>query len=242
MGQADLTATRVLFDMPDEIARLPRDKRGYPVPAFAAIVDGQPDFRVVKPGFWINCIKRNRCWICGNPMGSRKWFVIGPMCCVNRVSSEPPSHRGCAIFAAKNCPFLTRPMAKRNERGLPADKIDPPGFHIARNPGATAVWETETYKVFDAGNGYLVEIGRPKDVTFWREGRKATRAEVLESVKTGLPYLAEMAEQDGPEGMQALVACVEKFRREILERFTAPPPDLAGVELLKGKFSLHETR
>lgn len=231
---SQLSATRQLFDMPEEINRLPRDERGFPVPAFAAWIDGKPDFRIVRPEHWAACVKQNVCWICGNPMFRRRFFVIGPMCCINRVSSEPPSHRGCAIFAAKNCPFLTKPMAKRNERGLEGRTLaETAGIAIERNPGCMAVWEAETYKIFNAGNGYLIEVGKPKGVTFWREGRMATREEVLESVRGGVPYLIEMAEKDGPEAMNALVEAVNRFKAEILNRYTLPPPILKNVNIME---------
>jgi hypothetical protein len=42
---------RELKGMIDEIRNLPRDKRGFPVPKFVAFIDGEPDFRVIAPGF-----------------------------------------------------------------------------------------------------------------------------------------------------------------------------------------------
>jgi hypothetical protein len=117
------------------------------------------------------------------------------MCCINHVSSEPPSHRGCAEFAAKNCPFLTRPLAKRNDRDLPEHK-EQPGIAIDRNPGVCAVWEASSYRVVHVGNGYLIHIGPCEGVSFWREGRPATRAEVTESVNSGCDILIDMAMKD----------------------------------------------
>ena len=105
---------RLFVDMPDRIARLPVDARGFPVPEFAMWYNGVPDFRVIKPGYVRKCIIKNNCWICGERLGVRKAFVIGPMCCINRISAEPPSHRDCALFAAKNCPFLSMPLARRS--------------------------------------------------------------------------------------------------------------------------------
>jgi hypothetical protein len=37
-----------------------------------------------------------------------RWsFVVGPMCGINRNSAEPPSHKECAQWSARNCPFLS---------------------------------------------------------------------------------------------------------------------------------------
>ena len=43
-----------------------------------------------------------------------------------------------------------------------------------------------------------------------REGRDATRQEVLTSMKEGLPALVDEAKQDGVEGLQALQVATAK--------------------------------
>lgn len=214
--------TRELIDLPDTMEKLPRDKRGFPVPAFVEWIDGQPDFRVIKHNWLPQCVKRNLCWVCGCKLGSRYWFVAGPMCTVTRTVSEPPSHRTCAEFAVKNCPFLTTPAAKRNERNLPENFVEAPGIHIPRNPGVAAVWETKSYTVFrpHAGApGFLLTMGDPVDVVYWREGRHATRDEVLASINGGLPRLTDMAVADGPEAVEAFLATVQNFRLDVLDKF-----------------------
>jgi hypothetical protein len=78
--------------MPDRVARLPR-ARGYPAPWFVAWVEGKPEFRVVREGGVVEAARADRCWICGQRLGRYRAYAIGPMCAVNRTSSEPPSHR-----------------------------------------------------------------------------------------------------------------------------------------------------
>lgn len=217
-----MNVSRQLFDMPDSIARLPRDDRGFPIPEFAAWGDdGKPDFRVIKPRWREVCHTQKRCWICGGGMGSRKWFVLGPMCAVTRTTSEPPCHKLCAEFAAKNCPFLATPMARRNDRDL--DEKYPersaPGKPIDRNPGVCVIWETRSYKPFDAGNGWLIEVGDPENVTAWRERRRATRAELLESINSGMPALQREAEAEGVEACKHLLIVAGKFQANVLDRY-----------------------
>lgn len=191
--------------MPRSIAKLHRDSRGYPVPWFVAWVNGLPEFRCVAPGKIEAAIQRRLCWVCGEPLASSFAFVIGPMCAVNRVSSEPPSHKECAVFSAKACPFLSKPKAQRREANLPDG--DCAGFGIKRNPGVTLLWIARTYSLFDDGNGgILFKIPDPEQVLWYSEGRKATRAEILESIDTGLPILREMAEAQGAEAITALEA------------------------------------
>lgn len=221
--------SRQLFDLPPEMAALPIDKRGYPVPEFVAWIKGEPDFRVIKPGWWQACVKTKgkksfarRCWLCGGGMGGRYWFVTGPMCTVTRTTSEPPCHRLCAEFAVKNCPFMTKPLAKRNERDLPEDTTDPGGIFITRNPGVTAIWETRSFEIFKDGNGApLISMGPPDALTFWREGRLATRAEVAHSIETGLPALADAAKAQGPAAQFELARIMDEYRDKILPIFKA---------------------
>lgn len=213
------TVTRQLFDLPDEMKHLPIDKRGYPVPKFVNWQDGEPDFRVIKPGWWAQCVGQKLCWLCGGHMGSRLFFVIGPMCSITRTTTEPPCHRGCAMFAIKNCPFLTKPLAKRNDRDLPEERYVA-GEMISRNPGVTCLWEARDYKTFKDNNGmYLIEVGDPVGVSFWREGRRAEKAEALHSIETGLPILQEIAAKQGSRAELELAVMVRNYYNSIFARF-----------------------
>jgi hypothetical protein len=201
---------------PGRIARLPHDKHGRPVPWFVAWIDGAPDFRIVKPGGVAAAVALRLCWVCGVKFQRQEHraFTIGPMCTVNRTSSEPPAHAECAEWSALNCPFLTRPSMVRRERHLPEGSTPPAGIMLARNPGVTAVWTTRyntwsTFQVRDgkggARGGVLFDIGPPEWVEWFAEGRKATRPEVLASIRSGTPTLAGLAEeQDGEAGLDRL--------------------------------------
>lgn len=191
-------------EMPERIKKLRLNGEGYPVPWFVAWVDGKPEFRLIGPGKFEEALRFERCWICGGPMGAYKAFVIGPMCAINRVSSEPPSHVECATYAAQVCPFLANPSRQRREGNLPKESRDPAGIALARNPGVALVWVTKSFKVFDAGNGPLIDVGEPTETLWYAHGRKATYHEVTASIATGLPHLVELANQDGPEAVKEL--------------------------------------
>lgn len=183
-----------LPDPPARIARLPRDHAGRPVPWFVAWIDGAPDFRVVRADGIADAVRFRTCWLCGDPLGANATFVIGPMCSINRVSPEPPSHRDCADYAARACPFLTRPQMRRRTTDLPEDTVDPGGIMIVRNPGVALVWTSRTWRL-DRQHG-IFDVGNPTDVRWYAEGRPATRAEVLASIDSGLPLLRAEAEKD----------------------------------------------
>jgi hypothetical protein len=198
--------------LPDRIARLPKDERGYPIPWFVAWMkdgepcadgEGEPDFRVIGPRKIWTAWSHGRCWICGVALGVHRVYAIGPMCVVNRVTSEPPSHRDCAEFAAKACPFLTRPRQKRDRKDLPEDR-SVAGIHVERNPGAVALYETRKATPFRAGDGFLFRLGPPERIDWWAQGRTATRAEIEASIESGYPLLEEVARKDGAEALRAL--------------------------------------
>jgi hypothetical protein len=94
----------------------------------------------------------------------------------------------------------------RRDRHKPAEATNPAGIMITRNPGVALVWVTG-YKSWtqrsDGRGATLFNVGEPREALWFARGREATRDEVLDSIDSGLPILAEMAEQDGPE------ACAE---------------------------------
>lgn len=203
-----MTSTNVyrqdLSSIPQRLLSRPVE-RGYPVPWFAAQVDGKYDFRVVDAPKIQLATRKRLCWICGQKLGAYLAFPIGPMCAVNRTISEPPSHRECAEWSIKACPFLAQRQDYRRESHMPKGIKEPAGFGLKRQPGATCLWITKSFEPFSDGRGgVLFELGEPTEVLWFKEGRSATRAEVLESIDSGYPHLLELAKLDGEEGIREL--------------------------------------
>ena len=133
---------------------------------------GRPEFRMMDGDKWSLCVRAKLCWVCGEPLGAFKAFVLGPMCCVNSVTAEPPSHLECADWSIRGCPFLSRPkMVRREDELTEENKANVAGIMIERNPGIMAIWITKTYKPFKAPNGYLINVGEPSSVHWFTEGR-----------------------------------------------------------------------
>ena len=210
-----------ISSMPDRIRRLPVSPTGYPVPWFVEWFkdgascksgEGIPDFRIVDSRKMIKALRQHQCWVCGDAMGVHKCFVIGPMCAVNRVNAEPPTHRDCAIWSARNCPFLSKPNMVRNENGMNDENgkpvFDPPAGHgLKRNPGVACVWNTKSYQIFrphDGNDGILFSLGKPIEVLWLASGRQATRQEVMASIESGYPELLTVAKSEGPDAVAAL--------------------------------------
>jgi hypothetical protein len=187
-------------EIPKRMQHLPLTAAGHPIPFFVAYVNGKPDFRVMDADAFETSMNRRACWLCGRRItGVTAAFVIGPMCAVNRISAEPPSHVDCALYAARACPFLSNPEKVRRDSHMPENVGTAAGIGISRNPGVALVWVTRHFAVVEDGNGYLFQIGEPTR-TFWlARGRDATREEVMASIDSGLPILQEMARDEGPD-------------------------------------------
>lgn len=206
---------KVRADLPpltERLKKLPVDERGYPVPFFVAWPDGKPEFRMADPVKWKLCYRDRLCWVCGERLGRFMAFTIGPMCLINRTTADPPAHVECAEWSVKGCPFLSKPqMVRREDEFTEANGVEPAGLMIKRNPGVTAIYITRSYKLFPDGTGRaLIKIGDPITVTWWKEGRTATRAEVDSAIETGLPFLKEQCrDQDD-------LTALDKYTKESL--------------------------
>lgn len=198
-----------LPELPDRIKALPVGPNGYPVPFFVASRHGKPDFRLADPLKLIRCVRENLCWVCGQKLGKFKSFVVGPMCTMNSISAEPPSHLECAEFSCKACPYLAKPnMERRREKdgSYPGENTIGQVLH---KPGAMAVWTVDrAYKPQGQVDGsVLFHVPEPVSLTWWTEGRLATRAEVLDAFEVS--YQRLMADGD-THGIEEVIRLREK--------------------------------
>jgi hypothetical protein len=214
--------------LPERMRALPVE-RGFPVPWFVGWIDGKPEFRSMDAEKFVTAVRSKLCWVCGQRMGVNVVFVAGPMCGINRTSSEPPSHADCAVWSAINCPFLSNPRMVRREDEVSNNqktREGSAGIAITRNPGVTMLWYTRSFEVFPDGlnKGYLCHMGEPEKVEWYANGRTATRAEVQESIDTGLPILESLAKQQS-RGLDALKRYVDRFQKYL-------PKEPVSVEVL----------
>jgi hypothetical protein len=204
--------------LPIRMQSLAVDERGYVVPWFVKWIDGKPEFRMMDRSKFFRAIKEKLCWVCGQRLGVYLCFVAGPMCGINRTSSEPPSHVECAYWSARNCPFLSNPDAVRREDEVTIQaRENVAGIGLMRNPGVTMLWTTRNYETIKVDNGYLITMGEPDKVKWLRCGKPATREHVLESIESGLPNLEALArQQEG--GMEALARYRQRFEKWVPTR------------------------
>lgn len=203
---------RGLPPLPKRFVKLPIDHRGYPVPWFVTWIDGKPDFRVSNAEKRVQAANKRLCWLCGEPVGRYLAFVIGPMCAVNRNTSEPGCHRDCAEFAVQACPFMILPDAQYRTAHLPADGQQLP-HGLPGNPGAACIWITETFKPYRVEDSWLIRVGPPVETLWYAMGKPATRQQILDCFDARLHFLSDIAKEQGPEAESALAAMVANTMR-----------------------------
>lgn len=208
---------RPRFDVPmcDRIKALPRDRRGWPIPWFVMWIEGEPHFPTIDTRKMVIAYRQQRCWICGQSLGRWKTFVVGPMCCLNRISAEPPCHDDCAQYAVKVCPFMVNPRMGRIPDTKRPDGTTISDMHDPRNPGVMATYHARDFKPTTDGGGHpLFAMGAPVGgVTWWTKGRAATRAEVEEALREGGERLrAGAIKYDGgtPEALAEVDRCIKR--------------------------------
>jgi len=156
--------------MPSMIAALPKDERGFPVPFFAPIRMGQPEFSMSDQLKLRRAIREQLCWVCGMPLIGKMAFVGGPLSVENRIFSDAPSHVECAEYAVQVCPFLAMPnYVKRACK----DGIALPG-QVDHKPDRVAVYVTDGYKLVMMGDSphRLFRANPTAAITWWKDGVK----------------------------------------------------------------------
>lgn len=219
--------------IPIRMRARPVDQRGYCVPWFVLRTGFDTwDFRIVQPRKILQAINQRICWLCGESLsltamgeyiGDSMTFVIGPMCVVNRTTSEPPCHRECAEFAVRACPFLSLPKAQYRDANLPEGCTEPAGMGLMHNPTVCVTWTTRGFTIQPASNGGVLFrlFTEPDRVQFWHKGQLATRRQVCEGMLIGLPHIYAVAEREGE---------LPEFRRYFQDALRFLPAAAPGEE------------
>lgn len=157
--------------VPERLARRPRDARGYPV-LFTSHVreDGTPDFRVSDPDRVLEAAQRRLCGVCGERLGYWIVFLSGPQGCANRCFADPPMHPECAEFSVAVCPYLAtraeRSAAMQREHGAGFQAMDPTA--VRDKPTKLGLFTTRDYTTIPNGDFFLFRAATAKSIE-WRE-------------------------------------------------------------------------
>jgi hypothetical protein len=116
---------RLKADMPERIAKLPKEERGYPITYIAAFIDGKPDLGIQDYAKVLSCVREWRCHVCGEKMGKLGYFIAYDPVPKRPRFLDPAIHKECALYSLKVCPYLANPSAKhRSSKMLPTDQTD----------------------------------------------------------------------------------------------------------------------
>lgn len=110
--------------IPKELAHLPIDERGYPIPYFAAIVDGKHDFRLLDARKQQRATEGKLCAVCGRKLPKDFcYFISGVLGLTNQVSTDPAMHRTCAEFSLRACPHMYFQKAERRDTNVDITEV-----------------------------------------------------------------------------------------------------------------------
>lgn len=112
--------------LPALMADLPKDRRGFPIPAIVARDNaGGPLFTINNDETVSRFLSESRCGVCGNELEyGDLWWVGGPLSAfhLNGCYRDGPMHCECSTYALQVCPHLAAPLYTKSLGALPAMK------------------------------------------------------------------------------------------------------------------------
>jgi hypothetical protein len=155
--------------LPPRMAKLARDKRGYPIPYSTLILpDGTPDFAAANEPIRLKCIFDHLCPICGDKLDYWVYFIGGPKSHESRVFFDPGMHEECARYSAAVCPFI-RNEGMRYRKVTPAQTAD--GIVHVRHPTESdvrpdkmGIFVTRKYEAVRSKAGLYIKASPWKNV------------------------------------------------------------------------------
>jgi hypothetical protein len=183
--------------VPERIARLPHDRRGYPIPwNVVTVEDGTPFFTINDDRRHWRALRENLCPICGEHLRGERWFTGGPRSAFDEHGwyLDLPGHHECVTFALATCPYLASPKYLGRIDVPDATKL-PPELRILIDE--TVIPERPDVFVTVASNrvemqerGLLFPYVRPKRPylahEYWRHGRQIEVEEALPFLRAAL--------------------------------------------------------
>ena len=176
--------------MPERIAALDRDHRGYPIP-FVVFreLDGRPDFVVNDATRTWQAALEELCHICGQELETRQpWFGGGPGNALLNgdvaVYIDGPAHHDCLRYALQACPHLAGQLLKPVQLQAVTQRLAGQGVRTVDNTviaGVPAVFvavQAHVYRADRRGDHLVYEVLKPfRKVEYWAKGELLPRDE-----------------------------------------------------------------
>jgi hypothetical protein len=188
--------------VPERIAKLPKDPRGYPIPwNVLRGDDGTPFFTVNDDRKHWQALRCGLCPICGERLGRWRWWVGGPRSAFDPAGCylDLPGHHECIQFSLATCPYLAMPkylgrVDVVHPEKLPVAPIFLDETMIPERPEVFVAVAGDTIEARD--RGVLLPYTRPArphvDYEYWRHGKQITIGEAQ-------PYLLAVLGEDWNE-------------------------------------------
>lgn len=184
------------MNVPDRIARLPKDRRGFPIPwNVLKADDGTPFFIVNDDTRHWKALRLVLCPICGERLGRWQWIVGGPGSAFdpNGWYIDLPMHHECVTFALSTCPYLAAPHYQRCTDYIREREKLPPQARILIDETVDPVRPelfvaVATSKIHIKPNGIALPYVRPvrpaMAYEFWQHGKRLEVAEALPMLRS----------------------------------------------------------
>lgn len=182
--------------IPDLMRHLPRDKRGYPIPANVQIdPDGTPHFALNPEEIRQKLFKEDRCSICGGKLLRGRWMIGGPASAFHPDGAyqDPPVHHECGHYALQVCPYLampsyTKPVSTKTmaNRDVPSVSIviDPTLIKNRPDPFVMVMYVGQTFSYDFPGHVRTIRPKRPyRRCEFWSNGVQLSDREGVERIE-----------------------------------------------------------
>ena len=148
-----------------------------PIP-YITFVDkhGKPSWATTHPGRFLKALKEELCAACGQRVGKAHFrvFIVQPLQAIRHISLTLPMHMDCAQWMGCNFPTM-------------------------RADGLWAAYVTRGFKVVRTPAGPVFLLGTPatrEGITWYTEGRKATRDEVIEEFDKIVPLECDRIQKE----------------------------------------------
>lgn len=148
-----LTAQRIgLHVVPDIIERgsieLPEAMKRFPIGfMFERTRRGVPDFKTICPDRAHQIVKGRLCGLCGKRIHGAGYVVSGAASIANLLSSDPPFHEECGLYAYSICPHLLGRVDYAKETVKMHQTGTLPSVSLLAESAVTAIARTSDWKL-----------------------------------------------------------------------------------------------
>lgn len=163
------------ISIPECMQHLERDARGYPIPYnVTRNRKGKPDFRVIDPNKWNECVVFRKCALTGLPLGEEFAFVGGPQSMLHRLFTDAAMLPEAAEYAIQVCPFLAAPSF--SYATVKNGKLGGEGVTVfegmsTERPEVFAIGITRSYSLYRHGSGLVIQAGPWESLKRYRHGK-----------------------------------------------------------------------